>query len=163
MPRVICCAGCAKRIYHNPASSRPAGEARCRACWKAEREHGTVTMYRKGGCRCQACKAAQAAHISTYYAARRDAGNPIPKNRGERRRYHLTEADRIAIYERDCWTCQLCREPVEKDEHFNHPLAPTLDHIEPQSLALIPDHSPANLRLAHRICNARRGARFDVA
>jgi hypothetical protein len=35
--------------------------------------------------------------------------------------------------------------------------APSLDHIEPQSWALIPDHSPANLRLAHRWCNSVRG------
>lgn len=68
--------------------------------------------------------------------------------------------DRLAIYERDGWVCQLCMEPTDRDLMSTDPRndwAPSLDHIEPQSHALIPDHSPANLRLAHRWCNSVRG------
>lgn len=43
----------------------------------------------------------------------------------------ISRADRLAVYERDQWTCQLCRGPVD----------------------------PANLRLAHRSCNSARGNR----
>lgn len=77
-----------------------------------------------------------------------------------RRTWKVATRDRLAIYERDGWTCQLCFEPVDADLMSTDPLddwAPSLDHIEPQSWALIPDHSPANLRLAHRWCNSVRG------
>lgn len=64
---------------------------------------------------------------------------------------------RRAIYERDDFTCQLCREPVDIDADPWSDWYPSLDHIVPQSHVLIPDHSPANLRTAHRWCNAIRG------
>lgn len=76
------------------------------------------------------------------------------RSRGE---FSVPEVFRQAIYERDNWTCQICHEPVDPDVHYLEPMAPTLDHIEPQSWALIPDHSASNLRLAHRICNLLRG------
>lgn len=76
------------------------------------------------------------------------------------RRFIISPRRRLAIYERDGWTCQLCMEPVDRDLMSTDPIndwAPSLDHIECQSWALVPDHSDANLRLAHRWCNAVRG------
>lgn len=64
---------------------------------------------------------------------------------------------RAMIYARDGWTCQLCMEPVDRNAHHLDDWAPSLDHIEPQSAALVPDHTPENLRTAHRWCNAIRG------
>lgn len=64
---------------------------------------------------------------------------------------------RAAIYERDRWTCQLCFEPVDPDLGPSDAWAATLDHIVCQSWGEEPDHSPANLRLAHRWCNSVRG------
>ena len=69
----------------------------------------------------------------------------------------ISARDRRAIYERDNWTCQLCFEPVDRTAHYLDDWAPSLDHIEPRSQALIPDHSAENLRCAHRWCNAVRG------
>jgi len=69
----------------------------------------------------------------------------------------ITSTRRLRLYERDNWTCQLCSEPVDRAADYLDDWAPTLDHIEPQSHALIPDHSDANLRTAHRWCNAVRG------
>ena len=70
----------------------------------------------------------------------------------------------MAIYERDGWLCQLCGEPVDIDADLQRDdAAPSLDHIIPRSLQTVPDHSDDNLRLAHRGCNARRGARAEVA
>lgn len=66
---------------------------------------------------------------------------------------------RLAIYERDGWVCQLCGREVDRTLHPNHTFAATLDHVVPRSLTLFPDDSPANLRLAHRSCNSRRGNR----
>lgn len=80
----------------------------------------------------------------------RDASRPHPKA-------WISTKSRLAIYERDDWTCQLCFEPVDRDAHYQDAWSPTLDHIEPQSSSLLPDHSPGNLRTAHRWCNSVRG------
>lgn len=79
------------------------------------------------------------------------------RHRRRQGRFAPTRAERLAIYERDDWTCQLCFEPVEPDADPASDWFPTLDHIECQSWALVPDHSPSNLRLAHRWCNSVRG------
>lgn len=76
------------------------------------------------------------------------------KRRGK---FSVTSKERIALYERDQWACQLCSLPVNKDAHYLDADAPTLDHIVPQSAQLIPDHSASNLQLAHRGCNSARG------
>jgi len=83
----------------------------------------------------------------------------------ETRRYQLrgkfavTDSERYAIYKRDHNTCQLCMNPVDTMLDYTHPMSATLDHIIPQSWQLIPDHSERNLRMAHRVCNSRRGNR----
>lgn len=118
-------------------------------------------MYNKGKCRCDDCRAAHAKDIAEYYAKRKAEGRPIPKRRypDSDRHYSMTKLERLAIYERDGWQCQLCDEALDMGAHFNDPMAPTLDHIVPQSVET--DHSPGNLRAAHRICNAKRGNRVD--
>lgn len=78
---------------------------------------------------------------------------------GPRRQFKVPPDLRLAIYERDGWTCQLCGDPVDPDLPSTDRWSATLDHIECQSWVLVPDHSPRNLRLAHRVCNARRGDR----
>lgn len=79
------------------------------------------------------------------------------KNKAERGRFLIPDAVRQAIYERDGWECQLCREPVDKFLPTSDRWAATLDHIVCQSWTDTPDHSPKNLRLAHRYCNSLRG------
>lgn len=69
----------------------------------------------------------------------------------------ITAKRRLALYERDQWTCQLCDGPVDKSLHYSDDWAPSLDHITPRSKQIVPDHSDANLRLAHRWCNAVLG------
>jgi hypothetical protein len=61
---------------------------------------------------------------------------------------------RLAIYERDAFTCQLCFTPVDIALGVEHPQGPTLDHIEFRSRGGADD--PGNLRLAHRLCNSIR-------
>ena len=74
----------------------------------------------------------------------------------------ISRADRVAIYERDGWTCQLCLLPVDPSLSGRDRMGATLDHVEPRSAVLVPDHSPGNLRLAHRACNSARGNRDVV-
>ncbi|MGZ6772828.1 MAG: HNH endonuclease [Ilumatobacteraceae bacterium] len=71
----------------------------------------------------------------------------------------ISPRGRLAIYERDGWTCQLCAEPVDPSLDPQDRMAATLDHIAPRALTLFPDDSPENLRLAHRACNSARGIR----
>lgn len=71
--------------------------------------------------------------------------------------FAISRRRRLAIYERDGWTCQLCFEPVDRSAHYLDDWAPSLDHIVPQSRQLVPDHSDGALRLSHRWCNAVRG------
>jgi len=73
--------------------------------------------------------------------------------RGE---FAISTARRLAIYERDNWTCGICGEPTSRVYTSTDPWSPTLDHIEPQSHALIPDHSDVNLRASHSLCNSMR-------
>lgn len=77
--------------------------------------------------------------------------------RARRGRFSVPPSVRLAIYERDQWTCQLCSEPVDRALPPSSMWGATLDHIECQSWALVPDHSAKNLRLAHRWCNSVRG------
>ncbi len=76
--------------------------------------------------------------------------------RARRGRFAIQPQRRLAIYERDNWTCQLCLEPVDPTLDPTDAWAATLDHIECQSWSLVPDHSESNLRLAHRWCNSVR-------
>lgn len=116
--------------------------------------------------------AGQCAYCPTYfvgtsgakYCSERCTTNASWKRRYDRRgEFKVTDKLRLAIYERDNFTCQLCNEPVDTTLHYQDTMSATLDHIIPQSHMLIPDHSEKNLRLAHRLCNSIRGDRVQAA
>ena len=79
-----------------------------------------------------------------------------------RRRARLKDAYRapvfrIQIYNRDAWCCQLCGDPISRDEPHPHPLSVTIDHIIP--LARGGTHEPNNVQTAHFLCNSLKGDR----
>ncbi len=82
------------------------------------------------------------------------------KKRDKSQRYHarkmgaevVEKIDRLLIYERDGGRCHLCGKFTAKS-------AFTLDHLIP--LALGGNHTYLNLKVAHRSCNSRKGARFS--
>lgn len=125
---------------------------------------GTVGSYRRhlkhGEEPCQPCRDAAAEEMREYAVRRkeRDGVSLYSQNRkyDGAHGHFIPRVERLAIYERDEWTCQLCLGAVDLSLYFNDRMAATLDHIEPQSAALIADHRPENLRLAHRACNSRR-------
>lgn len=88
------------------------------------------------------------------YCSARCSGKAYEAKTG---RFVVPPQVRMAIYERDGWMCQLCSGQVDRGLNSSDPWSATLDHIECQSWVLIPDHSPGNLRLAHRWCNSVRG------
>ena len=62
-----------------------------------------------------------------------------------------------AVAERDDWVCWLCGADVDA-EVVGTPWAASLDHVVPKARGGRND--AANLRLAHRRCNSRRGSRM---
>jgi 5-methylcytosine-specific restriction endonuclease McrA len=64
------------------------------------------------------------------------------------------------IAERDGRQCGLCRQPVDMTVRNPDPWAPTIDHIVPVSLGGADVR--ANVWLAHRVCNLRKGNRVPV-
>ena len=78
-------------------------------------------------------------------------------------KFKISPRKRLEIYERDGWVCQLCFYPVDPSAPTHTIWSATLDHIVPQSVMLIPDHSPSNLRLAHLWCNSARGDGANMA
>lgn len=86
----------------------------------------------------------------------RAGGNRARKRKGYPK-LCITLVERVGIYERDQWTCQLCLEPVDPDLMTTAPnddWAPSLDHITTRVSG--GGDEPANLRLAHRWCNSVR-------
>ena len=143
--RRVPCAQCSAPIYRS-RTSRPTGEATCNPC--SRKGCGSYAAYRRG-CRCAECRKANAIRTATEVG-------PLFKFRW------ISDAERLRIYERDNWICQLCSKPVDLSVHHLRASAPTLDHIEPRSVALIPDDRPENLRTAHRGCNSARGNRVTA-
>ena len=65
--------------------------------------------------------------------------------------------DRVAIYERDEWVCQLCMEPINRTLRWPDPMCASLDHVVPVSMG--GDNSAENLQASHFRCNRSKGNR----
>jgi hypothetical protein len=64
------------------------------------------------------------------------------------------------VFQRDNWLCGLCGEPVDQTLKYPDPMSASLDHVIPISLG--GEHSRANTRCSHLICNIRRGNRDSL-
>lgn len=65
--------------------------------------------------------------------------------------------DRLEIFERDGWVCQLCGMPVDRAARFPAPMSASLDHIIPISRG--GTHEPGNAQCSHLHCNIVKAAR----
>lgn len=111
------------------------------------RAHG-ASGYSKGGCRCDVCTAGHAAEYRAWSRKRFEETGQWHRGRW------IKEDERLALYERDGWICQICFDPVLRTVWSNDPKDATLDHIWPRSKG--GSHDPENLRTACLLCNARR-------
>jgi hypothetical protein len=80
--------------------------------------------------------------------------------RARKRGATVERVDALNVFERDNWMCGICDEPV--DPILRHPdrMSVSLDHVVPLSLG--GEHSYANTRCSHWICNVRRGNRVGT-
>lgn len=62
---------------------------------------------------------------------------------------------RAVVYERDGWTCGICRKSVDPTLRGPHPLSASLDHVKPLSRG--GDHLYSNVQCAHFLCNSQKG------
>lgn len=64
----------------------------------------------------------------------------------------IDPVERLHVYERDGWVCQLCFRPTDREYDNSNPWSPTIDHV----VALTDEghHVEENLQLAHHICNS---------
>lgn len=69
----------------------------------------------------------------------------------------FSPVERLAIFERDGWTCWLCSDFVDPNLRYPNPMSASLDHVVP--ISLDGPHTEENARCAHLLCNARRGNR----
>lgn len=143
MPRV--CTGCGSEWYGSKRGNQ------CGACRYLRAKAAAIDAGRY----CPVCDkpATHADYCGTHYAQRfrKDKGQP-------RNRFWISDEDRLRIYERDRWTCQLCDQKVLRVFAWTSD-SPTLDHIVPRSLG--GGHEETNLRTACWRCNTSRGARVE--
>lgn len=78
------------------------------------------------------------------------------KDERRNRRGHAHLQHRGLVFMRDDFTCWICGNRTSETYSRTDPWSPTLDHYHPASLG--GSDEPENLRTAHMICNARRGA-----
>jgi 5-methylcytosine-specific restriction endonuclease McrA len=115
--------------------------------------------------RCPSCaKKRQRQQIEDWYKAHPD--KLAEKWRAHKRRRRAAkfgaESERFAdreIFERDDWTCGICRHKIDPSVKYPDPRSASLDHIIPLSLG--GPHTRSNVRLACLECNVLRGASVD--
>jgi hypothetical protein len=99
-----------------------------------------------------------AERIKAWQQANPDKGiNAVHRRRARKRdNGDSEEFTREEIGQRDGWICGICTEPVDPLLEWPDLWSQSLDHVIP--LAHGGPHTRANSRIAHWICNVRRGA-----
>lgn len=150
----MACWGAAKRKRYLPVGPVPPSFCVIPESHPARLAQGNQRIFVEGPCAWCGDRFCIVDQLQARYCSKRCARSAGEVARG---RFRIPVRDRLLIYERDRWICQLCGDPVDKELPSSDLWAATLDHVVPQSWQLIPDHSEANLRLAHRWCNSVRG------
>jgi 5-methylcytosine-specific restriction endonuclease McrA len=68
------------------------------------------------------------------------------------------EVDRLAVFERDHWTCGICSMPVMPSLKWPHRECASIDHIVPLSKG--GSHTYTNVQCAHYGCNSAKSDRL---
>jgi 5-methylcytosine-specific restriction endonuclease McrA len=99
------------------------------------------------------CDTCRSIRRGDHYRAKGARRREVASATGER----ITIA---ALGDRDAWTCWICSQFVNRDLSGRDPRMPSFDHVLPISRGGL--DSWDNLRLAHLVCNVKRGNRDMV-
>lgn len=124
------------------------------ACYVLSREHGGEVPT---GSACTWC-GSWISYLPEHNGGARKKSSARSCSRCRRSRLTVTAWDLAA---RDGTACGICGKEVDMSLSPRSAMGPTRDHIKPWSLGGSDD--PDNLRLAHSVCNIRRGNRLDPA
>jgi hypothetical protein len=132
-----------------------AGRTACLPCEHGRPiTHGTCSTYGRG-CRCRPCTDAASANAVRNRRRRfADAGLPDDSSYARRCRQYggrYEFIDKLAVFDRDNWICQLCDKPVDKAAQWPDPFSASLDHRVPLSKG--GDHLCENVQCSHLRCN----------
>lgn len=160
------------------------GNVHCRATWTPERKREYSRVYRrqrgvldrelicvecaspfvsswpKAHYCSQACSR-RASHRRTRHTPVGRLRRRSAKRRADCRKRGATLVypySRDAVFDRDGWLCWLCERAVDATAVVPDHDAPTIDHVVPLSRGGA--DTVDNVRLAHFICNTRRGVRL---
>lgn len=163
---IYCSKACAQKSRHGYSQAKEVllwkSPERAARSWIGHTLPSTFTPGYVNG-PCQYCRKDFTARLGTKYCSQSCGNNASWQRKIERwGEFYISPAARLEIYIRDGWQCQLCGDSVDPNLDVNHRMSATLDHIIPQSLSPEPDHSPSNLRLAHRSCNSKRGNKMEA-
>ena len=78
--------------------------------------------------------------------------------KARQRNAFVAEVNRIEIFERDSWICQICGDVVNSNFKHPDPFSASLDHIIPYAKG--GTHEPSNTQLTHLRCNLSKGAKL---
>ena len=167
------CKVCPRCGVDKPLSDYSPAASVCKACnalWAREHRRNTPRA-RQGKLRVVVCDFCERSFVGDGKRSRYCSSECFDANRNKanwkyvnKRRALLREAlvesfDRVEIFERDDWVCQLCGTPVDRLATFPAPLSASLDHIIPISRG--GTHEPGNAQCSHLRCNVSKGARMD--
>ncbi|PZG53148.1 hypothetical protein C1I98_06210 [Spongiactinospora gelatinilytica] len=121
----------------------------CEDCLVAVATCGVVAL-------CDRCRVVRKALRDLEHWRRKNRRRRLDLARVASEPYTLVE-----IAERDGFCCQICRDPVDMKLVWPKLWAPTIDHVVP--VVAGGDDTPANVQLAHFVCNSRKGGRLELA
>lgn len=81
-------------------------------------------------------------------------GNAWHAYRARKLGAYVEDVERAVVLERDDWTCHICGRPIPKDTIWPEVEYATLDHVIPLNKG--GEHSYANVKAAHNLCNSTK-------
>jgi 5-methylcytosine-specific restriction endonuclease McrA len=169
------CSKCGRLMWWNSRTSRPKSEIVCHPCRRlaparpgrtVPREEQTARMLAARlapiEITCESCSTVVKAVKGRRFCddCRDIRRGAYYREKGARRRAAQSVTGEMitmdALGERDRWTCWICDEFVNRNLCGRDPWMPSFDHVVPISQGGL--DSWDNLRLAHLICNVRRGS-----
>lgn len=76
------------------------------------------------------------------------------KRRAQQRNLPAESISPQAIFERDGWSCGICRQDIDPDDRYPDPGSASVDHVIPLSLG--GHHVWSNVQASHLLCNVLR-------